>query len=1072
MIFRRLVRQLQGNTRRSAILVYPVICFAIIASFLFHHSFHRPLESLGRISNLDRPPLLPDAPGYTQGLCEDAPGWNDWASKYVISRIGKDIVLTNLNWDYVELGFNLYNKTTTLGLDIVLVAEDCNVYKCLSHAFGHSHILPPLLGDRDADAQNFNTEGFGRMVSVRPVYMHFFLNRGVHVIWEDLDSFPLDNLRKYWTRGADITAVDDSNTGNHYDSSNLCSCLIFSQATPATLFFLETWMSMMDSRAKTNQGAFNNALKYAKSDHGLTLVILPRTLFPNGATLDANNATAKWVHANYRVGKQNKIEFLMRHGMDLTKFQETLKVMYCEGVVYSDKQQKTMEDTSFAPKNQVPCSSNGMILFERCFCFVGYGGSTCSNPWNSTLPTCGPYDDRCFYHPEYGVAKVTDDRWRGAQRQEDSTWAQQRSSDRNEEHMQVFQHYSTLLEHGIALGDVIEFGAGPFTQSLTIFDETHLSPSTVTLVEPMAEKYMKTVNACRYKNGSLGGFLTKILPIPIERYSSDKKYDTVVAINFIEHVQDAFLAYQKVINSLKEGGVLIFHERFWPDYKGIETENRREFDLHPIRLSSRFGHWFATEFEILFEREQAERWGNLGHYWIGRKVNKPMMSYQTKLLSDLQKHNEDLSQLGFNESNIWGNIFNAEDTEQGREYMSFVRQPWVKTVCEVGFAAGHSSIVYHSANPRVQIFSFDDFGKEMLTSEAIKLVQRKVKVEITRGDSRKTLIDFKLQSNVTCDIISIDGAHHADFPSKDMANFKYLSDYPNIVLIDDYHKSDWPAVHSAVETNVLDGSLNLLHSSMSNVFFRGKEKAWAVAQYDLITVICASHTIERIENLQKLITSLGAHPLVQRFILIWQGKTLPLEIKQVVIEASKTLPAKITLVEKENSLNNRYDPSLPVTTRAVLILDDDLLVPSETVSRVFKTWKLNPMQVHSFGGPRIVSKSGYVYNVGIDDPRANFLLPRFLFHRKLMDAYYHDSNKKVRQFVDEHPAHCDDIAFALVTSKFTGHPLHYVEGKHEDNASPGLGHQADRIKLREECSKQLVNLVGTELKPIHRTMVS
>ena len=33
-------------------------------------------------------------------------------------------MLTNLNWDYVELGFNLYNKTTALGLDIVLVAED------------------------------------------------------------------------------------------------------------------------------------------------------------------------------------------------------------------------------------------------------------------------------------------------------------------------------------------------------------------------------------------------------------------------------------------------------------------------------------------------------------------------------------------------------------------------------------------------------------------------------------------------------------------------------------------------------------------------------------------------------------------------------------------------------------------------------------------------------------------------------------------------------------------------------------------------------------------------------------
>ena len=188
----------------------------------------------------------------------------------------------------------------------------------------------PLLGDRDADAQNFNTEGFGRMVSVRPVYMHFFLNRGVHVIWEDVDSFPLDNLRKYWTRGADITAVDDSNTGNHYDSNNLCSCLIFSQATHVTLLFLEMWMSMMGDGVKKNQHAFNNALKSAKSDHGLTLVILPRTMFPNGATFDSHNATSKWVHANYRVGKQKKIQFLIKHGMDLGKLQEEVKQFKCE----------------------------------------------------------------------------------------------------------------------------------------------------------------------------------------------------------------------------------------------------------------------------------------------------------------------------------------------------------------------------------------------------------------------------------------------------------------------------------------------------------------------------------------------------------------------------------------------------------------------------------------------------------------------------------------------------------------------------------------------------------------------
>lgn len=1055
---------------RRATTQYMVIGVAIFVGLFSLHLLQMSSESLAHFSKstLYRPPLLPHVPGYTKGLCEDALGWTNWANKFSKDNIRRDILLTNLNWDYIELGFNLYNHAMALGLDIVLVAEDCNVYKCLTNAIGQKHVLPPLFGDSDSDAQNFNTEGFGRMVRFRPVYMHFFLNRGINVIWEDIDSFPMDDLRKYWTRGADITAVDDSNTGCHYDSNNLCSCLIFSQATYASMRFLETWMSMMSKGAKRNQLAFNDALKSAKSDHGLSVVILPRSLFPNGATLDANNSTSRWVHANYRIGKEKKLEYLTHHGMNLIELRKMTENLKCSSP------SKTLENVSFSKNwKSSSCTSNGSMLFQKCFCFVGYDGTTCSKEWDSPPPPCSAYDDRCYYHPAYGVAKVGAERWAVAQKAGNSTWAQQISSDRNEEHAEVFGQYSSLLEQDVSLGDVIEFGSGPFTQSLTIFDKTQLIPDSVTLLEPLAEIYMKTVTACRYRNGSLGRHPTKILPLTIEKYFPNKKYDTIVAINFIEHVQDAFLAYQKIIDSLKEGGILIFHQRFWPDHMGTETKNGREFDLHPIRLSSRFGHWFATEFEIFFEREQAERWGNMGHYWIGRKTSRTMMSHQTQLHSELIQHNKKLSEIGFDEKNIWGNIFNAEDSEQSREYMSFVRQPWVKTVCEVGFAAGHSSLVFHSAKPNAQIFSFDDFGKERLTSEALKIVQRKINLRMTRGDSRKTLVDFRrVQSNVTCDIVSIDGAHHGDFPLQDINNFKYLVGYPNIVLIDDYHKIDWPAVHSAVDVHIRNGSLNLLHAGKSTVIFRGKEKSWAIAQYDLITVICATYTNERIANLHRLITDVGKHPLVQQFILIWQGEDLSTEISKLIIDMQSIATAKITLVQRPNSLNNRYDPTLPISTRAVLMLDDDLLVPPETITSLFQRWKLNPMQVHSFGGPRIVSKSGYQYEVDIEDPNANFLLPRYLFHRKLMDVYFNESNKEIRDYVDSQSAHCDDIAFALVTCKFTGYPLHYVEGKHTDLARPGLGHQPNRLKLRDECARQLVSLVGIEPKPIHRSLVS
>ena len=292
--------------------------------------------------------------------------------------------------------------------------------------------------------------------------------------------------------------------------------------------------------------------------------------------------------------------------------------------------------------------------------------------------------------------------------------------------------------------------------------------------------------------------------------------------------------------------------------------NHREFDLHPIRLNECFAHWLSTEFDLMFEKEQEERWGNLGYYWIGRKreFHDSMTMKLEDLAMNMEYHANPLRQRSFNEKNIWRNIYNGRDLEQPREYLSYSSQPWVKTICELGFAGGHSTVVYRTANLSAQVYSFDDFGKLELSQTAHELIKEQWGgfINLTKGDSKKTITKFATEHpEVYCDVISIDGAHHADFPDLDMQAFKHLASYPNIVLIDDYHEKDWPAVVKGVRNRVEEGSMKLRHVSASSIIFRNKQKQWAIAEFTMMTLIIATLNESRLPALfRTLLMLLGS----------------------------------------------------------------------------------------------------------------------------------------------------------------------------------------------------------------------
>ena len=212
--------------------------------------------------------------------------------------------------------------------------------------------------------------------------------------------------------------------------------------------------------------------------------------------------------------------------------------------------------------------------------------------------------------------------------------------------------------------------------------------------------------------------------------------------------------------------------------------------------------------------------------------------------------------------------------------------------------------------------------------------------------------------------------------------------------------------------------MKVRHVAASSIMFRDKQKQWAIGEYTLLTVVVATMDIARFQGLKVIVDIASNHPVVQNVVIIWNGPNMPSEMSQLARNPNGS--ARVTVVQRDvNSLNNRYDPNLPIHTGAVMVLDDDISITKETIDCAFGAWKRDPSRLYSFGEGRFVSSAGYGYKSPVGEPRTNFLLPRMIFHRKFLSVYFDNENQALRNYVDTQGAHCDDIAFTSMVTKYS-----------------------------------------------------
>lgn len=112
------------------------------------------------------------------------------------------------------------------------------------------------------------------------------------------------------------------------------------------------------------------------------------------------------------------------------------------------------------------------------------------------------------------------------------------------------------------------------------------------------------------------------------------------------------------------------------------------------------------------------------------------------------------------------------------------QQPWVKTICETGFGAGHSAMLFLLANPDAEVYSFG-LGNEPYSNTSEKFLHRKFgdRFTLTRGDSTKSLPSFMHKHpGVRCDLVLVDGAYDKATVHSDIQNFRQIANSMNQVL--------------------------------------------------------------------------------------------------------------------------------------------------------------------------------------------------------------------------------------------------------------------------------------------------
>ncbi|KFK24897.1 hypothetical protein AALP_AA8G039100 [Arabis alpina] len=204
-------------------------------------------------------------------------------------------------------------------------------------------------------------------------------------------------------------------------------------------------------------------------------------------------------------------------------------------------------------------------------------------------------------------------------------------------------------------------------------------------------------------------------------------------------------------------------------------------------------------------------------------------------------------------------------------------------------------------------------------------------------------------------------------------------------------------------------------------------------------------------------------PSVKEIVVIW-NKGPPPELTDL----DSAVPVRIR-VEKLNTLNNRFNIDPLIKTRAVLELDDDIMMPCDDIEKGFRVWREHPERLVGFY-PRFVDQT-MTYSAekfARSHNGCNMILTGAAFKDEgLAFGMYQSNTAKIgREFVDKQ-FNCEDVLlnFLYANASGSGKAVEYVRPSLAIDTSKfsGVaisGNTNQHYKKRSECLRRFSDLYG------------
>lgn len=244
----------------------------------------------------------------------------------------------------------------------------------------------------------------------------------------------------------------------------------------------------------------------------------------------------------------------------------------------------------------------------------------------------------------------------------------------------------------------------------------------------------------------------------------------------------------------------------------------------------------------------------------------------------------------------------------------------------------------------------------------------------------------------------------------------------------------------------------------------GSEEAYPINNhYSQFTMLTMTYDA-RLWNLKMYVKHYSRCSSVKEIVVVWNKGKPPSSS-----EFDSAVPVRIR-VEDKNSLNNRFKPNPLIKTRAVLELDDDIMMTCDDVERGFKIWRDHPDRIVGFY-PRLAEGKPLQYR----DERYsrkhegyNMILTGAAFVDKELafERYWSKEAKEGREIVDLF-FNCEDVLlnFLYVHANASVKNVEYVKPSWAIDTSKFSGVAISKntqahYNVRSECIRKFTKLYG------------